>query len=144
MNNEVTILLVDDDAGHRSLMRRNLSRSSVSNPIVEFEDGQLLLDHLKDERAAGNLSQKAFIIFLDIRMPKLSGVEVLRQLKNDSYLRRIPVIMVSTMDDPNEIARCHEIGCSHYVTKPVDYEQFITAVKSLGMLISIVKIPKLH
>lgn len=143
MKQEVTLLLVDDDPGHRILMRRNLKRSNISNDMMEFEDGQQLIDFFEQAKESGSLSTRSFVVFLDIRMPKMSGVEVLRILKADPYLKRIPVTMVTTTDDPAEVARCHELGCSHYVTKPVDYEQFIKAVQSLGLFLSVVKVPQL-
>lgn len=143
MNTEVTIIIADDDAGHRRLMQRNLKRFKIANDILEFEDGLSLLDFFKKAQENGNLANAAFVVFLDIRMPKLTGVEVLQQMKADPYLKRIPIIMVTTMDDPDEVARCHELGCSNYVTKPVDYDAFVQAVQNLGLFLSVVKIPRL-
>ncbi|GHC03064.1 response regulator [Cerasicoccus arenae] len=142
-NQEVTIILADDDVGHRSLMRLNLNRCNIANNIMEFEDGQELLGFFTKSCKEKSLTDKAFMIFLDIRMPKMNGIEVLQILKADKYLRRIPIIMVTTTDDPSEIARCHELGCSYYVTKPVDYEKFIGAVRNLGLFLSIVQVPRL-
>lgn len=143
MNQEVKILLVDDDPGHRSLMRRNLERCKITNEMQEFEDGQQLIDFFAKAKERGELSQQAYIIFLDIRMPKMNGFEVLERMKTDLYLKRIPIIMVTTTDDPDEISKCHDLGCNHYVTKPVDYDQFIHAVQNLGLFLSIVKVPRL-
>lgn len=143
MNQSITIILADDDSGHRSLMKRNLGRSNVANQIVEFCDGQEVLDYFKKRKADGSLNPDGYLVLLDIRMPKIDGVSVLRQLKADPALRKIPVIMVTTTDDPLEVDRCHELGCSHYVAKPVEYEEFINAVRNLGLFISIVKVPRL-
>jgi len=76
-------------------------------------------------------------------MPQVDGVEVLRQLKGDAELRKIPVIMLTTTDDPREVERCHTIGCASYIVKPVDYEKFADAIKNLGFYISLVEIPEI-
>jgi CheY-like chemotaxis protein len=83
------------------------------------------------------------LLLLDIRMPKVDGVEVLRQLKEDPLLRKIPVIMLTTTDDPREVERCHLLGCSNYIVKPVDYESYASAVNNLGHFILLVKVPNL-
>jgi len=77
-------------------------------------------------------------------MPKVDGVEVLRRIKADPELRPLPVIMLTTTDDPREVARCHELGCNNYLVKPVDYEKFSEAITQLGLFISLVQIPQIH
>jgi CheY-like chemotaxis protein len=77
-------------------------------------------------------------------MPKVDGVEVLRRLKADPELRKIPVIMLTTTDDPREVDRCHALGCNSYIVKPVDYEKFAEAIKNLGLFISLVKVPEIE
>jgi CheY-like chemotaxis protein len=76
-------------------------------------------------------------------MPQVDGIEVLRQIKAHPELRRIPVIMLTTTDDPREVERCHDIGCSSYIVKPVDYDKFAEAIKSLGLYISLVQVPEI-
>jgi len=71
-------------------------------------------------------------------------VEVLRQVKNDPELRKIPVIMLTTTDDPREVARCHDIGCNSYIVKPVDYEKFAEAIRNLGLYISLIQFPYIN
>ncbi len=83
----------------------------------------------------------AYVLLLDIRLPKLDGTEVLRLIKLDPELRKIPVIMVTTTDDPKEVEHCHTLGCNNYITKPVEYESFIRAIQQLGLFLSIVEIP---
>jgi CheY-like chemotaxis protein len=82
-----------------------------------------------------------YLLLLDIKMPEVNGVEVLRQLKADPGLKKMPVIMVTTTDDPQDVDRCHELGCSSYVTKPVDYGQFVEAIRRLGLYLLIVEVP---
>ena len=139
---DVTIVVVDDDEGHTELVRRNLRRSGVNNSIVALTNGIKALDyifcrgHYESRNGDGEL-----LVLLDINMPGLDGVEVLRQVKADSGSKRIPVIMLTTTDDPREINRCYELGCAVYVTKPVDPAAFIDAVHKLGLFISIVSLP---
>ena len=84
------------------------------------------------------------LLLLDIRMPKMDGVDVLKKLKQDPELKKMPVIMITTTDDPREVDKCHDLGCSSYVIKPVDYEQFVEAIKQLGMFLKVVKVPKIN
>ena len=145
MTKEVVILIADDDAGHARLIEKNLQRAGLHNPVLRFENGQDILDFLF-RRGAGprRAPGTSHLLLLDIRMPKVDGVEVLRQLKADSELRKLPVSMLTTTDDPREVARCHELGCNNYIVKPVDYEKFAEAIKQLGLFISLVQVPEIH
>ncbi|HYG22459.1 MAG TPA: response regulator [Verrucomicrobiae bacterium] len=140
---EMMILIAEDDAGHARLIEKNLARAGLHNSFQRFDNGQALLDFLF-HRGAGphRLPEAPYLILLDIRMPQVDGVEVLRQVKGDPELRRIPVIMLTTTDDPREVERCHDIGCSSYIVKPVDYDKFAEAIKSLGLYISLVQVPE--
>jgi CheY-like chemotaxis protein len=144
MNQEVVILIADDDAGHARLIEKNLARANLHNPILRFENGQDILDFLFGRGSGPNAAKGgAYLLLLDIRMPKVDGVEVLRQVKADAELRKLPVIMLTTTDDPREVARCHGLGCSHYIVKPVDYEKFSEGIKQLGLFVSLVQIPQI-
>lgn len=141
MNSEpVLILLAEDDDGHASLVQRNLERAGLLNGFVRVRDGQELLDHLAKPESAKDGEQ--LIILLDINMPRVDGVEALRQIKANPATHRIPVIMLTTTDDPREVDRCYELGCNVYITKPVEYEGFIDAVRRLGMFLQIVRKPR--
>jgi CheY-like chemotaxis protein len=144
MTNEVIILIAEDDAGHARLIEKNLQRVELHNSIIRFANGQDILDFLF-MRGAGpkRAPDAAYLLLLDIRMPKVDGVEALRQIKADPELRKLPVVMLTTTDDPREVARCHELGCSNYIVKPVDYEKFTEAIKRLGLFISLVQVPAL-
>ena len=142
MNKEVYILLAEDDMGHAELIRKNVIRAGISNKIFHFKDGQELLDFLfHDKDAPHQKSEISYLILLDIRMPKVDGVEVLKAIKNDRELKKIPVIMLTTTDDPREVETCHKYGCSNYITKPVNYERFVEVIKTLGFYLMIVKVP---
>lgn len=139
------ILMADDDEGHVVLVRENLREAGLENPLQHFKDGQAILDFLWC-RGGGPVLRKgcSYLLLLDIRMPKVDGVEVLRQVKAHPELRKLPVIMLTTTDDPREVERCHALGCSVYIQKPVDYEKFAEAVKRLGRFINLVLVPPLN
>lgn len=136
------VILAEDDAGHARLIEKNLSRGGLQIPIKRFEDGQGVLDFLFC-RGPGphRLYDTAYLMLLDIRMPKVDGVEVLRQIKADAVLRKIPVIMLTTTDDPREIERCHILGCNSYFVKPVASEEFAGAIMQLARFLSLVRVP---
>lgn len=136
------ILLAEDDEGHATLIRRNLERAGVINEIVHAKDGQEALDYLRGEGAhAGGGAQAPMLMLLDINMPRVNGVEVLRAVKSNPETAAMPVIMLTTTDDPREVQRCYELGCSVYLTKPVQYGEFVEAIKRLGMFLEIIKAP---
>jgi CheY-like chemotaxis protein len=139
----LVILMAEDDPGHASLVRRNLRRAGVVNEVVRVEDGQEALDYIwRDGAYAERNPLGSLIVLLDINMPRVDGVEVLRRLKADEKTKKIPVMMLTTTDDPREVERCYELGCSVYVTKPVEYEQFREAVRQLGLFLQFVEVPQ--
>jgi CheY-like chemotaxis protein len=138
MNPIPTILIVDDDEGHAILIRENLEAAGLSNHIEHFRDGQALLDYFFQGRP--NQSH-TYLILLDIRMPKVDGIEVLRRLKADPEYRKLSVIMLTTTDDTREVERCHQLGCSVYIQKPVDYERFAEAIRRLGLIVPLLLLP---
>lgn len=145
MKKEVTILIAEDDPGHASLIKKNLKRAGISNNLMHFVDGQQILDFLfSDDYKKLPTENKSFLLMLDMRMPKVDGAEVLRRIKLHPELKKIPVIIITTTDDPREINECHRLGCSTYIVKPIDYEQFINAIIQLGFFLSVVETPVLN
>ena len=145
MKNDVVVLAAEDDDGHFALIRKNLQRSGISNNIMRFADGQQILEYLFDENGdALQTSGTSYLLLLDIRMPKVDGVDVLTKIKTHPEYKKIPVIMLSTTDDPKEISRCHELGCSIYIVKPVEYESFVDAIQRVGLFLSIVEVPSIQ
>ena len=143
MKKEVVIVLAEDDVGHAGLIKRNLKRTGITNEVLQFKDGRETLDFffqkgLGPHRKSGT----AYLLLLDIRMPKVDGVEVLRQIKADPELRKIPVIMVTTTDDPKEVGNCHKLGCSNFITKPIEYANFVETIRRLGLFLLVVDIPR--
>ena len=142
---EVVIIIAEDDAGHARLIEKNLTRAGLHNPIQRFDNGQAVLDFLFRRGPGPHRAHDAsYLLLLDIRMPQVDGVEVLRQVKADAELRKLPVIVLTTTDDPREVERCHAIGCASYMVKPVDYDKFAEAIKNLGLYISLVEVPGLN
>jgi CheY-like chemotaxis protein len=141
-DSKLEILVVDDDEGHLELVRRNLKRAGITNTVTCFSDGQSVLDYIF---CRGDYAERAPnghpLILLDINMPGIDGVEVLRQIKKDEIKRKIPVIMLTTTDDPREVDHCYSLGCSSYVTKPVEPKAFLDAVNRVGLFISIINVP---
>ncbi|PTX98917.1 response regulator [Opitutus sp. ER46] len=139
---EPIILIVDDDEGHAILVRQNLEAAGLDNRIQHFRDGQAVLDFFfgPDGRASRHPGE-VYLVLLDIRMPKVDGIEVLRRLKTDPDLRKIPVIMLTTTDDQREVERCHKLGCSVYIQKPVDYDKFAEAIRRLGLFVTLLLVP---
>lgn len=142
MNQEPTILIVEDDEGHAILIRENLEMAGLKNPIRHFRDGQAVLDFFFDRDGRTRPPQDGpYLVLLDIRMPKVDGIEVLRRLKSDPELRKLPVVMLTTTDDTREVERCHALGCNVYIQKPVDYDKFAEAIRRLGLFVSLLLVP---
>ena len=139
---EVTILLAEDDAGHARLIEKNLRRANVMNKIVVVPDGQAAVDCLlADHSHEAHSRAPAWLVLLDLNMPVLDGYQVLQRMKADERTKRIPVVVLTTTDDPREVDRCYQLGCSVYITKPVQYQDFVEALTRLGMFLEIIKVP---
>lgn len=138
----VTIILVEDDPGHARLIEKNLRRAGLANRIVILTDGRMAVDYLSNgEESVPPHGAPPAIILLDLNLPVLDGYQVLQRLKGNDATRPIPVVVLTTTDNPQEIARCYELGCSICFTKPLDYERFSEAIRSLGHLLSVVQVP---
>ena len=148
----VSIVLIEDDDGHATLVERNLRRAGISNGFMRFSDGQEALDYFFGDPPTGGPAGKYpprqdltnFVVLLDLKMPRVDGFEVLRRLKEAPSTAAVPVIVLTTTDDPREIERCYELGCNVYITKPVEYDAFIEAVRRLGFFLQVVKLPLGH
>jgi CheY-like chemotaxis protein len=145
----VSIVLIEDDDGHATLVERNLRRAGISNGFVRFADGQQALDYFFGDGSPADPAGKYpsrqnlsnFVVLLDLKMPRVDGFEVLRRLKESPSTAAVPVIVLTTTDDPREIERCYDLGCNVYITKPVEYDAFIEAVRRLGFFLQVVKLP---
>lgn len=138
---EMIILIAEDDDGHAELIQEGLKDSGVCNRIQRFINGEDIWNFLsgvggKNHRDPG----KSYLLLLDINMPIMDGLEVLTRMKNHPDLREIPVMMLTTTDDPREVEACYRVGCNMYITKPVDFVKFAEVLKRLGLFIQVVKI----
>ena len=142
MNREpVSIIMVEDDDGHALLVERNLRRAGLTNAFLRLRDGQEAIDYFFPQNSPGPTDLGNWVVLLDVNMPKVDGIEVLRRLKANPATAAVPVIMLTTTDDPREIERCYQLGCNIYVTKPVESDAFIEAVRRLGFFLQVVKLP---
>lgn len=132
------ILIVEDDEGHAILINENLEAAGLPNRIEHFRDGQAVLDFFSGTHLR---RRETYIVLLDIRMPKVDGIEVLRRMKSDPELKLLPVIMLTTTDDIREVQRCHQLGCSGYIQKPVDYDKFAEAIRRIGLFVPLLLVP---
>lgn len=135
MNQAVEILLVEDSASDAKLTIRALQKSHLSNHIVHLTDGAEALDFLfcKGNYSDRNIEQTPKIILLDLNMPKIGGLEVLRTIKHDERTRRIPVIVMTSSKEDSDIIASYDLGVNSYVVKPIGFENFSKAVTELGM-----------
>lgn len=140
----VTIIIVEDDPGHSKLIEKNLRRGGLENPIKAFENGQQALDYLKGQGDfEGCPLNRCILLLLDLNMPVMNGVELLRILKQDNRLREIPVIILTSTDDQREIDECYRLGCNLYVPKPVEFNRFSEVVRELGLIIGLIAVPSI-
>lgn len=145
MNESVTIIIAEDDMGHATLIQRNLEKAGIRNPFIHFKNGQETMDFLFRSGEGPHRDRgTSYMLLLDIKMPKISGVEVLKRIKEDTELCKIPVIMLTTTDDPREVEKCHALGCSNYLVKPVEYSSFIETIRQLGLFLMVVEVPKIN
>ena len=132
LKEETVILLAEDDDGHATLTRMALREIGVKNQIIRFVDGQEILDFLCGTgRGSLREANGQYLLLLDLRMPKVDGFAVLRRIKQDPQLRRMPVVILSTTDDPHEIETCQNLHCSCYIVKDAGYEALAAALEQV-------------
>jgi DNA-binding response OmpR family regulator len=142
MSTPVTIIMIEDDEGHARLIERNIRRSGVNNEIIPFANGTDAMAYLLGNDASGAQRKgEAMLILLDLNLPDMTGIEILRRVKETSHLKCTPVVVLTTTDDAQEIKRCYELGCNVYITKPVNYESFANAIRQLGLFFSVIQVP---
>jgi CheY-like chemotaxis protein len=143
MTQAVTIVMIEDDEGHARLIERNIRRAGIYNTIRHFGDGTSALKFLFEEYE-GLLAQSPALVLLDLNLPDMSGIDILGRVKGDERLKRTPVVVLTTTDDKAEIQRCYDLGCNVYITKPVNYESFATAIRQLGLFLSVIQVPEVE
>ena len=130
----VTILLVEDDPAHAEIVRRNLGDFRVANHIVHVSDGQAALDYLFHQGAYADVAAnpRPSLILLDLRLPKVDGLEVLRRIKGEEQLRSIPTVVLTTSAAESDMMGAYAQGAGSYLVKPVDFDKFTKLMEAFG------------
>jgi CheY-like chemotaxis protein len=138
----VQIVMIEDDEGHARLIEKNIRRAGVNNPVAPFANGTDALRYLFGADGSGLVNKgKPLLILLDLNLPDMTGVDILKKVKTNEHLKRVPVVVLTTTDDAVEIQRCYDLGCNVYITKPVNYENFANAIRQLGLFFSVIQVP---
>lgn len=138
----ITILLAEDDAGHASLIQKNLKRAGIKNPLIHVDDGQKTADFIfREGEYKGIPLPSPLLVLLDLNMPVLDGHQVLKRMKENKSTHRIPVIILTTSGSADEVQLCYDLGCNIFIQKPVEYKEFSEAIKKLGMFLEIMMVP---
>jgi len=130
-----TVLIVEDNEDHIVFTQDALREGAIARDIMVVRDGEAALDYLYRRNEYSNPidSPRPTIILLDLKLPKLDGFEIIGQVKNDSQLRNIPVVLLTSTDDRSEIRRAAELGVNDFIQKPIEYDIFIKKVIALGI-----------
>jgi two-component system response regulator len=128
VNTALEILLVEDNPDDANLAIRALKKNNLANHLLHLEDGQQVLDYIFNE---DNVMPR--LILLDLKMPKVDGIEVLKRLKADEKKKMIPIVMLTSSKEESDIVRTYQLGVNAYIVKPVDFDQFVKAVTELGL-----------
>jgi CheY-like chemotaxis protein len=133
--NEVEILLVEDNPADAELALRSLKKNNLANNLIWVKDGAEALDFVfcKGEYAARKMDHVPKLILLDLRLPKIDGIEVLRRVKADEQTRSIPVVVLTSSKEERDIEACYKLGVNSYIAKPVNFEEFAKAITNLGL-----------
>ena len=142
MTQPAIIAMVEDDEGHARLLEKNLRRAGVYNEIVPLADGASAITFLFGPDGSGLVNKgRSLLVLLDLNLPDMFGIDILKRLKENEHLRVSPVVVLTTTDDQSEIRRCYLLGCNIYITKPVNYENFANAIQQLGLFVYVMQVP---
>jgi len=146
MKRNGVILICEQNERHFNLTRNGLLRAGINNDIVHLADGRQSLDFLFDitQKANGELDGREYMLFIDIELPGVSGIEILEKIKADNMLSKIPVIVLTEKDDPEIVDRCYDLGCCTYIVKPTEDESFEDSIKKIGSFLSVVEMTPLR
>ena len=139
--NFITVLAEDDDAA-ANLIEINLKRAGI-NSIRRAKNGKEALDILTSLKNEGGSKVYHILLFLDIRMPVMDGIQVLKKIKSDEVLKMIPVVMLTTTENPSEVEECYRYGCNFYIKKPVEYKVFVETIKNLANFAKVCILPSI-
>ena len=144
MEKDSVILLVEDDFGHANLIKRYLGQLGIGNQIIHFSDGQNVLDYLfRNGSGPHRQSNTPYLLLLDLKLPVVGGCEVMESLNKDTKVGKIPVLVISTSDDLEEIEKCKNFRCLRFIKKPVDPDEFAKEMESLALLFGDLDVPRI-
>ena len=131
----IRILLVEDNPSDAEMTMRALRKNKIANKIVHLKDGAEALDFIfaTGEYKGRNMGNKPKVILLDLKMPKVDGIEVLRKVKSDERTKTIPIVILTSSKEDPDIRKCYELGVNSYIVKPVGFENFTKTVSELGL-----------
>ncbi len=134
-NLEMEIVLVEDNPADAELTIRALKKNHFANKIIHLKDGAEAMDFIFGEGAydGRDTTHKPKVILLDLKMPKINGIEVLKRLKSDDRTKSIPVVVLTSSNEDPDVTTCYELGVNSYIVKPVGFENFLNAVGDLGL-----------
>jgi len=139
--NEKVILLVEDNASDEALTLRALKKNNIGNDVVVMRDGAAALDYLLARRDVSDLRATPQLVLLDLNLPKVGGLEVLRRIRADERTRLLPVVILTSSREERDIVAGYGLGANAYVRKPVDFVEFADAVRQLGLFWLIINEP---
>ena len=133
--NYKTILLVEDNQSDINLTKRAFEKGHITNNLVVAEDGQEALDYIfgNGNYANRDISQLPTLILLDLKLPKVSGLEVLKRIRAAEIIKRLPVVILTSSKEDEDVAASYDLGVNSYIRKPIDFNQFVEAIKYLGL-----------
>ncbi|MBA56513.1 MAG: two-component system response regulator [Pseudomonadales bacterium] len=143
----MTILLVEDNPDDELLALRALKKSDVPNEVVVTRDGQEALDYIFGEGKFDGRDIRVLpkVVFLDLKLPKLNGLEVLRKIREDERTKGLPVVLLTSSDEVQDMKAGYDIGVNSYINKPVDFDEFVSQVKLLGQYwLGVNRVPALY
>ena len=129
------ILLVEDNADDEKLTLRAFKKKNIANPVVVARDGVEALDYLfgAGAHAGRNVSDMPVVILLDLKLPKLDGLEVLKRVRADSRTKRVPVVVLTSSKEEQDLVASYDLGANSYIRKPVDFEKFVEVAGALAL-----------
>jgi len=135
MKNELEIVIVEDNPNDAELMLRSLKKNRLANNMVVLEDGEQALDFIfcRGKYTDRDLSESPKVMFLDLKLPKVGGLEVLKQMKSNEHTRKIPVIVVTSSKEDPDIAAAYNLGANSYVVKPINFDSFVEKINQIGL-----------
>jgi CheY-like chemotaxis protein len=141
MKKDSIILIAEHNEEHFDMMKSSLLQAGVGNQVLRLADGRQTLDYLLKigQQPASEQASQRYVLFVDVHLPDVGGVEVLEKIMEDGRLSKIPVIVLTAVDDRQTIDRCYDLGCSTYIVKPAKNEDFAESIQNIGAFLSVVE-----